>query len=272
MTVDEIYSQISNTNYCITAIARKQYLMYFKSIIEKYLADVDKNYIIQISTTAKKAQQYKNMWPMNDKLQYVDENFLPPNTNSNLIYINDTSSRSINKDVQIELDDLLTVQPNIKYIYTGSTRNLLPYILYKHFRYYFHFQICKGRYSWLRTGINLNHKVSSSYRNKYLNQQKEKQNATKPMFLYDYFIFHDIIKQSTTIIDFNQRTYKPKKKPVANTPAINGTTSSAQVITKIVTKYIYVNDHNNSQSLVMPDGSHENYKSIVDKYDDIVEI
>lgn len=61
---------------------------------------------------------------------------------------------------------------------------------------------------------------------------------------------------------------EPKNKKIINDLSINQQT----VTNKIITKYIYINNHNSKTHLIMPYGSKENFKKVVNKYSNIIEI
>lgn len=273
--VTATYNLIYNSTYCVGAQTKQLYLLFFKGLVEKYLNDTHTNYNIYVSAHDSFLPLYHNLWPAHNKLNYVADGFVPTTVPANLncIYFYHQKSKP-SKDEQSNLVTYLENNPSIKYVYVGPVTNLTLFVFYKLFKYYLHFEKRPTRWGGLNAGRIINYSISRSVCRKYYSQQQKKKKVVNPIFLYDYYILHDVINDKTTLNKFNKIKFTPKKKktpkPKKNTnntnPQNDNTDNSVPKI-----KYIYTDSHS-STFLIMPDGSKENYKNIVDKYHDIIEI
>lgn len=268
----EIYNKLYHDTYSINAVTKQIYFIFFRPLIEKYLADpIDYN--IYISTDHKLYPSYESSLPNNDKLQYVNDTLVPTTIPmiGNIIYIYHQQTKPT-KQEQFNLINFIDTHINIKYIYIGSLKYLLPVTIFRLFRYSLHFETTRRRWGGFQTGFSA-YKLSRQLCNKYHVQLRRKKTAKKSFTIYDYFLFHDNTLVETKLIRFNNRIQiiKKKKAPlkqVINTDVINQPPKIEAIPT---IKYIYTN-YNNPTHLIMPDGSKENYKNVVNKYLDVIDI
>jgi len=269
INITQTYNTIYDSTYYICAQTPQSYLLFFRDLVQKYLSDA-KNYKIIVSTTDKLLPMYQNSWPNNERLTYENNIFIPdsiPN-NINIIYFYHQKSKPSIEN-QMKLVEFLEQRPNVKYIYVGNPKDLIAFVRFKLFKHYLHFAVIKNRWCRLRTGGIISWKYSNCIGKKYRSQFDREKKATTKITLWDYYILHDTQIEKTIIGCFNQRIFKPKKKPVPK-PVVNNVVVN-QNPPKPKIQYIYTQPKN-TNFLIMPDGSKENYKSVVSKYLDIIEI
>ena len=273
LDLTEIHNKLYDSTYCVVANTKQLYFLFFKDLIQKYLDDNAKNYYIYVSTTAELLTSYQSTWPNAQRIIYIVDGLIPTSIpiNINSIYIYHQQTKPT-KEEQMNLIAYVNSHPAMKYIYVGSISHLLPSTRIMLFRYYLHFEIKAARWGRIANDGIYNHDKGRAMCRKYFAQNEKKKKVLNPIFVYDYFIFHDNMMNETTMIKFNQKKFVPKKKKVpVPTPASPSTTKpeETKVITKI--KYIYATP-NNPRHLLMPDGTKENYKELVSKYHDIIEV
>ena len=272
----DVYNNLLQSTYCVTARSKPLYYTFFKPLIEKYLADTTKNYHIYVSTD--NSLSYQAVWPSHTRLHYVSDDFVPttvPN-NANTIYFFHKKEKHT-KEQQLALAEYVDKHPTMKYIYVGNVDSLLPFIRIKLFHYYLHFEICKSRWGRVRTGNIVSWKISGRMGRSYYNQEEKKKKATKPLYLYDHFLMHDFRLDESKSYKFNKKLYIPKKKPIVQVPvhtdAPTNTSENTPPTTakpQVVIKYIYATNHTGGGNyLVMPDGKKENYNKLAEKYANI---
>lgn len=271
----DVYDKLLGSTYCVTARSKPLYYIFFKPLIEKYLADTTKNY--QIYVSADDSLAYQSVWPSHARLHYVSDDFVPSTVleNGNTIYFFHKKEKHT-KEQQLALVEYIDAHPTMKYIYVGNVASLLPFIRIKLFHYYLHFEICKSRWGRVHTGNIVRWKISSRVSHIYYNQEEKKKKTTKPLNLYDYFIMHDFQLDESKSYKFNKKLYTPKKKPIIQVPihADAPVNTSANIAgapekPKVVIKYIYATNHTGGNCLVMPDGKKENYNKLTEKYGNI---
>jgi hypothetical protein len=271
--IHEIHNKLYESTYCICAPTRKLYLFFFKELINKYLADI-KNYDIYVSTTDQLLPLYKSTWPSHPRLLYISDGLVPttiPN-NINCIYFYHQKIKP-SKEGQIALVNYIDSTPLIKYVYVGMVSQLLSFVRTKLFRYYLHFEIKYRHWGCLQTG-GIGHNQGRSICRQYYNQNNKKKKANGTITTYDFFLMHDNFMEETEIIKFNKKIIK-KKKPIPvpkNKPVVVDNNNSKTVDPNPQIKYIYTGVRHNTNSLIMPNGSTENYQNVVNKYQDIIEI
>jgi hypothetical protein len=275
--VQEIYNTIYQSTFCVAAYTKRLYLTFFKSLIEKYLNDVSKNYHIYVSTTDKLLSLYQNNWPSHQRLTYITDGLVPTTmpTNINSIYFYHRLQQP-SKDDQFSLVSFVETHPLIKYIFVGRINKLLPFTRIKLFHYYLHFEMRNSKWGRLHTGGIINYSNGRSMCRRYYSQSVKKNKVVNSIPIYDYFLLHNILTEESKICRFNKKIFKPKnKKPKItrnNTITTTTTTTTMPQNTEIKIKYIYTGARNNPTHLIMPDGSKENYKNTVNKYLDVIEI
>lgn len=267
--LDEVYNILYNSTFAVNPVTKKTYLLFFKKLIEKFLEDTTKNYIIYVSTNDKCMAMYQSVWPAHERLRYVSESFIPsfiPN-NINAIYFYHQNTK-VDKDNQFALIDFLEEHPSIKYVYVGSIKKLLTITYIKLFNYYLHFEVRGSRWGGIHSDGILDHRVCRSTGRRYYTQKEKKKNATGMCTLYDYFIFHDLHIEVSKMYRFNKKIVKGKKKK----PPTDNTNRTAGVVKEVQIKYIYTNSHSSRNYLVMPDGKRENFNEIIKQYQNVIEV
>ena len=265
-----IYNTLYQSTYCICAPTRKIYLQFFKDLVNKYLTD-SKNYHIYVSTTDIFLPLYKTEWPTHPRLIYVTEGLIPtfPN-NINIIYFYHQMAKPT-KNEQIALVDYIDSMPLVKYVYIGSAGNLLSSVRTKLFKYFLYFEVTKSRWGRSRIGGIIDYRYSRSINRHYYSQQQRKTKATGNVTIYDYFLFHDNFLEETKIVKFNKKIIK-KKKPVPKPVQLTTVVATPQVVPESKIKYVFTGIRPNTNCLIMPNGSRENYNDVVNKYSDIIEV
>ena len=156
--------------------------------------------------------------------------------------------------------------------YIFQNGNLLSSVRTKLFRYYLHFEATKSKWGRIHTAGIIDYKRSRSFSRYYYSQQQRKKKATGNVTIHDYFLFHDNFLEESKIVKFNKKIIK-KKKPVPKPIAINTTvTTTHQVIPETKIKYVFTGVRPNTNCLIMPNGSRENYNDVVNKYSNIIEV
>ncbi|XWV26125.1 putative orfan [Tupanvirus soda lake] len=275
--LQQIHNILINATYCVCAQTPNLYVRFFKDLIQKYLTDV-KNYHIYVSTNDKYQPLYQATWQSHDRLTYVSDDLVPTSIpdNINSIYFYHHSNKP-SKDQQLALVNFMETHPNMKYVYVGSISTLLTYARTKLFKYYLHFEQRAGRWGRLHTGNIINYHQSRTVCRQYYNQQERKKKATGFVTFYDYYILHDNVLETSKVLKFNKRMVKSNKKPVPKTTNNNKKTAidpNAQQdsATSQKVKYVFTGVRTGGNYLIMPDGSKENYKAVVSKYQDIIEV
>lgn len=276
--IQELYTILKDFSITCNVKTIKIYLIFFKPFIEKLLTD-PANYTIYISTPDKNVGLYQSIWPQNTRIKYIQDTVIPTNipVNTNAVYIFH-QKYSPSATEQLALMEYIKNHPSIKYIYAGITAKILPIVSMAVFRHYLHFQVRRRRWGGMNTDRmverNIGRQVSRRYYADYVRKQKA---ATCTM--YDYLIYHDVAMAKSKIYRFNKQIYKKKKpkKPVAVIDEITGEPFIPDNLKtsdkpKIVTKYIYTNEHTDKNNLIMPYGVTENYNAIVNKYANVIEI
>lgn len=278
---NETMNKIYDSTYCINATTKQIFFIFFKSLIERYLADV-KQYNIVVSTTNSLMIQYQQYWPSHMRLQYLSDGFIPTNipTNTKVIYFYHQPTKP-SKQEQLDLVNYLHSHPDIKYIYVGAVHKLLSHVYNQLFNYYLHFEVRATRWNRIHASHLIGYSIGRSICRKYFSQL-DKKKAIKSMTMYDYCVVINTILDESEIVKFNKKIFTPKKpknttnnntnitvQPVNNS-SNNNTSSQPEQKTKI--RYVYLDSISKSDHLIMPDGSMENYKQIIDKYQDVIEI
>lgn len=279
MEITDIYNKLYNATYCISVVTKPLYFVFIKPLIEKYLADTEKNYYIYVSTDDDLLPFYYATFPNTVGIHYIADGLIPTGIpdNLNVIYIYHHQKAKPSIDEQLELVSHVQSHPLVNYVFIGKVSNLLTSTRVILFRYLVHIEICAGR-RWRSISINniVNYRFGRQYCRKYYAQQTRKKKAVNPMILYDYFILHDNTLAESKIIKFNPIKFIPKKKKKVAKKTIQTTNPTNPInpinpptVTKI--NYIYT-DRPNTSHLVMPDGSRENYRELVSKYHEVIEI
>jgi hypothetical protein len=269
--LDVINTLMTNT-FCIHVKTMNIYLLFMRKYIEKVLSD-QTNTTIYVSVDPTYLNAYTAAWPVNPRLMYVTDGFIPTNlpTNQKIIYLHHTK-KIPHQTQQLELINFTAQNPLVKYIYVGPFMKFLPSVLHHEFRYHLHFEVSKSRWrTWassyvMRDGVD-RRKVSSLYRK----QNNRKKKAVNPFTVSDWCYFYDILMSKGHVIRFNDTVFKPKKKKPTPKPTVN-TTNNPQINAAPIIKYVYVNPRSNKNNLVMPDGSVEKFSNVIAKYADIIEI
>ncbi len=268
-TIDMLY----NSTYCICAQTHKLYLLFFKKMIDNYLSDTS-NYKIIVSTTDKLLPQYQNLWPSHNSLMYVSDDLIPTTINNDkTIYIYDKCTKP-SLEQQLQLVEFIDTHPNIKYIYVGKIYELTPFTRFKLFRYYLHFQYSTSKWGGIRSGGILSYQKSRIINKKYYAARVKKiEGKTSSMVTHDYYLIHDMYTNKTNAGKFNKQTIKIKKKPVPkNTNPVSTNSNSTTSVPNDKPKIQYIYTQPSNSYLIMPDGSKENYKNLVSKYTEIIEV
>lgn len=259
-----VYDILSQSTYCIKVKTKSIYYIFLKGLVEKYLAD---NYFVYIASDNINA--YKTVLPDHPRLHYVSDELIPVGIggNANEIYFYDNKESKPSKAEQLELVSYVESHA-MKYIYVGNVCNLLPYTLIKLFRYYLHFQITTKKWQCIHASDILTLDNRYKMPRKYYGQLEKKKITTKPIFLYDFFVMHDLMLDETRIYKFNKKLFTPKPQNIPAAPAA----LVENIEPKVVVKYIYTTKNNSRDSLIMPDGSRENYNDLVQKYSNLIEV
>ncbi|XWV24878.1 putative ORFan [Tupanvirus deep ocean] len=280
--IQQIHNLLMDATYCVCAYTPNLYLSFFKDLIQKYLSHYN-NYHVYVSTTDKFSPLYQSMWPSHNRLIYISDNFIPTTIpdNINSIYFYHHTNKPT-KDQQLNLINFVESHPNMKYVYVGNVSSLLTYTRTKLFKYYLHFQKSATRWSSIRTGGIVNYNVSRSVSRQYYGQVERKKKATGFVTFYDYYILHDNVMETSKALKFNKHIVKGKKKKVVpkttnnnNNNTTTGNTTNAEIQnpkSEPIVKYVFTGVRTGGNCLIMPDGSKENYKAVVSKYQDIIEV
>ncbi|MEM0354060.1 MAG: hypothetical protein QXW79_00625 [Thermoplasmata archaeon] len=211
--IDEVCSILHHHNYCINPHSKSLYLLFLKEFIERHLNDTERSYIFYISTSNNKIPVYSKILSSNDRLVYISEEIIPSSlpANFSLVYIYHPTYVP-SKDNQLKLVEFIKAHPFVIYIYVGKVHKLLDYARVNLFNYYLHFE---GRITNINKIYYHYHKIFRlsiclSLCKKYCKQNEKKTKAENPIIIYDYFLFHDIIRNETKIVKFNRRKYMPR--------------------------------------------------------------
>ena len=133
--------------------------------------------------------------------------------------------------------DFVGSHPNMKYIYVGKAKNLIPFVRNKLFQYYLHFVRLgfNSSYRSVCSGDIIQYKYQQSIRQRYRSQLKRKAKETTSVTLWDYYILHDMHTEKTIIGKFNKRIFKPKKKPIIN---VDGYKPMNQQLAKTLNQHV----------------------------------
>lgn len=278
VTNSTLNDNLMNSSFIVNAQSKVNYLIYFKDIIRRYL---DSNKYVYISTTTNNLTQYQAKIPAHPNLHYITDGFVPTTlpVNQQVVYIFH-SKETVNKDKQHQLLEYMTSNPNVCYVYIGSHRKFMNFLILQVFRFSLMFQIPKHK--WAYIGHPFNRVKSTTFKNKYLSQAKKKINTQVQFTAMDYFLWHDNLFEVTDIISFNPKLIKPKRNvhlinPFNNVNTDDGSDddmpgnrhqSQPQQV-----KYIYVNSNATIDDLILPDGKVVKYSQLKAKYNnDVVEI
>jgi hypothetical protein len=280
VTNTNIADEIQKGSYIVSPRSMRTYLIFFKDIVQKYLA---KNFYVYISTSDKNKSIYKTHLSDHPHLIYVIDSFVPENLpqNQQIVYFFHLKEL-ITKEKQTQLMTYLEANPNVNYVYCGSQSKIINIMILKFFRFYLHFQVPRSKWGWINAGpVPRNFK--KTLKNKYHTQKEKATKALKPYSVSDYFLWHDNHYGNSGLGMFNTRVTKPKKSVLiahglalsANASQINSTIASGinYTNTPVQIKYIYTDSHLTNDDLIMPDGSVIKYSKLVAKYKDpIIEI
>lgn len=279
-SVDDIYNKLYNSTYYINARSKQKYLLFFAGLIKKYLDDITMNYYIYVSITNDLLPLYQESFPSSTRIIYVFDTLIPTIVpdNVNSIYIfHKPETPTVNE--QLDLASYVLSHTNMKYILVGPINKLLTSTRIRLFQYYLYFDD-KNNFS--TRDLFVASKYYYQMTKKYNTQKRKKRTARSSYYVHDYFIFHNNITEESEMIQYNEQLIIPKKKkkstiksktylaPKLNKPSKSINNNNNNI--KPIIKYIYTNTPIDSSCLIMPDGSKENYKSIIDKYQDVIEI
>ncbi len=287
--INSLYDLLQNSTFCIGVKTIDLYFLFLKGLIKKFLDDAQKNYLIYVVTENKFLNAYHNNLEQNDRIQYINGDFIPVNipNNTHILYLYHKNTKHT-PEQQIDLINCLKSYPMLKYVFVGRVDLLLTSFRINMFKYFLFFNRKESKWGHSygkETGFISNRKYIRFISRYYYHQSQARKNKTNSKIIsYDYFLLYDFMFDTTSICKFNKKIIRIKPKRVETQPITQPITQpTTQPITQPTTqpvvsatnsiKKIYVySGPRNSNFLTFPDGSRENFKSIVDKYQNIIEI
>jgi len=207
----EITDKLVSSSYAIDIRYPELFLIFFRPLMEKYLAS--SNNQIYISSSNKFVSLYMEHYTNNPCIHHVNNDLVPhiPNDGNN-IYIYHQQG-VLTHEKQMDLLRYLKTRKAIRYIFVGRVYRLLPYVVYNLFSYYI-----KSIRNY-DTDIIIKRDYKRRLFRRYLNQTQKKRWATKPLIIYDYYIFHDLQHNTSCTKKFNKKIFVPKNIKTINAVA-----------------------------------------------------